>query len=43
VDFWTLQRALTTALVLQLLDFDRVFIVECNASGHDLNIVLHQE
>jgi hypothetical protein len=40
--FRTLQRALMMAPVLQLPDFDRVFIVECDASGHDLDVVLHQ-
>jgi hypothetical protein len=40
--FQTLQRALMMAPVLQLPDFDRMFIVECDASGHDLDAVLHQ-
>jgi hypothetical protein len=40
--FRTLQRALTAASVLQLPDFDREFIVECDASGSGFGAVLHQ-
>jgi hypothetical protein len=40
--FRTLQHALTTAPVLQLPDFNRVFVVKCDASGHGLGTVLHQ-
>jgi hypothetical protein len=40
--FWALHRALTTAPVLQLPDFDRDFIMEYDASGHGLDAVLHQ-
>jgi hypothetical protein len=40
--FHTLQRALMTASVLQLLTFDREFIVECDASGSNFGVVLHQ-
>jgi len=40
--FQTLQRALTTAPVLQLTAFDRDFIVECDASGSGFGAVLHQ-
>jgi hypothetical protein len=39
--FCALQQALTSAPVLQLLAFDREFIVECNASGHGFDVVLH--
>jgi hypothetical protein len=40
--FQALQHTLTTASVLQLRDFDQDFIVECDASGHGLDVVLHQ-
>jgi hypothetical protein len=40
--FGALQRALTTPQVLQLPDFERPFIVECDASGSDFGAVLHQ-
>jgi hypothetical protein len=40
--FCVLQRALTTALVLQLPDFDKAFPVECDVSGHGFRAVLHQ-
>jgi hypothetical protein len=40
--FRALQQALTMAPVLQLPDFDRDFIVECNASGSGVGVVLHQ-
>jgi hypothetical protein len=39
--FWALQRALTSAPILQLSDFDRDFVVECDASGMGLGVVLH--
>jgi hypothetical protein len=39
--FQALQRVLTTTPVLQLPDFDQNFIVECDASGHGLDTVLH--
>jgi hypothetical protein len=42
VAFHALQHALTTASVLQLLDFDHEFSVECDASGSGLDAVLHQ-
>jgi hypothetical protein len=40
--FRTLQQALTTAPLLQLPDFDRDFIMECDASGSVVRAVLHQ-
>jgi hypothetical protein len=40
--FQKLQCALTTAPVLQLPDFDRDFIVECDALGSGFGAVLHQ-
>jgi hypothetical protein len=40
--FCTLQRAPMTAPVLQLLTFDKEFIVECDTSGFDFGAVLHQ-
>jgi hypothetical protein len=39
--FHALQRALTTASVLQLPDFTKAFTVECDASGHGFEAVLH--
>jgi hypothetical protein len=40
--FRALQKALTSALVLQLPAFNREFIVECDASGLDFGAVLGQ-
>jgi hypothetical protein len=40
--FRALQRALMAAPVLQLSDFDREFIVECDASSSGFGAVLHQ-
>lgn len=39
--FAVLKRALSTGPVLQLPDFDRKFIVDCDASGTDFSAVLH--
>lgn len=40
--FQNLQRALTTAPVLQLPDFAQPFVVECDASGTGFDVVMHQ-
>jgi hypothetical protein len=40
--FRVLQQALRHAPVLQLLTFDRAFIMECDASGLGFSVVLHQ-
>jgi hypothetical protein len=40
--FCALQRTLTMAPVLQLFDFDKLFVVECDASGSVLGVILHQ-
>jgi hypothetical protein len=40
--FQALQRALTTAPVLQLTTFDREFVVECDASEAGFDAALHQ-
>jgi hypothetical protein len=41
--FTTLKQVLTTAHVLQLPNFDKPFIVNCDASGTRFGAVLHQE
>jgi hypothetical protein len=41
--FDALKKALTTTPVLQLLDFDKSFIVDCDASGSGFGAVLHQQ
>lgn len=40
--FQALKGALSTAPILQLLDFAARFIVECDASGTGFGVVLHQ-
>ena len=40
--FLALKRALTSAPLLQLPDFDKLFIVDCDASGAGFGAVLHQ-
>lgn len=42
VTFQNLKRALSTTLVLQLIDFNHRFVVECDASGTGMGAVLHQ-
>jgi hypothetical protein len=37
-----LKEALTTRLVLQMLDFNKLFMVDCDASGTGFGAVLHQ-
>jgi hypothetical protein len=39
--FNALKHALTTGLVLQMPDFSKLFIVDCDASGAGFDVVLH--
>jgi hypothetical protein len=41
--FQVLKHALTTRLVLQMPDFDKLFMVDCDASGVGFVAVLHQD
>lgn len=40
--FAVLKRALSSGLVLHMLVFDRLFVVDCDASGVGFGTVLHQ-
>lgn len=40
--FYTLKAAMLSPMVLALLDFSKAFIIETDASGHDIGDVLQQ-
>jgi hypothetical protein len=42
VAFQCLKQALMTTPVLQLLDFNKQFVIECDASGSGFGVVLYQ-
>jgi hypothetical protein len=42
VAFQCLKKALTTAPVLQLPDFNKQFVIECDGSGLGFGVILHQ-
>ncbi|XP_068636113.1 uncharacterized mitochondrial protein AtMg00860-like [Aristolochia californica] len=41
--FQQLKEALSSASILQLPDFDELFVVECDASGSGIGVVLQQQ
>jgi len=41
--FQVLKRTLSTGPILQMPDFDKQFVVDCDASGAGFGVVLHQD
>jgi len=41
--FEELKNVLCTTLILVILDFTKIFIIECDASGHGIGSILMQE